>query len=288
MKMNIFCYLRTLRLLTILVISISNLHAEDISDEQIHKWEFGLGLGFLSLPHYRGSDEKAEVFAPIPYLRYSGDRLKVDREGGRFYLFNSPKVDIDLSLAFALAVDSKDNKAREGMPDLDSVIEIGPRLQFNLYESKDKDLRFRFAFPFRAAFSVDLDKVEHIGWFFAPYAQVRYYFTGWESAVSVGPTWGSEQFHNNFYEVKPQYSTATRPAYEAQSGYSGSRVSFNLSKRYEKVFVGLFMKYDDLRGATFLDSPLVKKDNSFVFGAVLSWVFYASKTYRTKEYDNEY
>lgn len=240
------------------------------------KWELGVGLGVLSLPHYRGSDQRTEYAAPIPYVRYSGKRLKVDKEGGRFYFYNGDDVKIDLSTAFSFPVDSEDNRARQGMPDIDAIIELGPRIQFNLYESDDKNLRFRFGLPLRAAVATDIGHTKAIGWVFSPYLQLRFY-SGWESAISIGPVWASEEYHDYFYEVAPEYATSTRPAYNAKAGYSGSRITITVSKRFNRLWFGFFAKYDNLNNATFIDSPLIRQNDSLMVGAALSWVFKESK-----------
>ena len=260
----------------VLFLTSTMLHAEDSSQTDKAKWELGIGVGGLSLPHYRGSDQRADYIAPIPYIRYNGKRLKIDREGGRFYFYNSEEVKVDVSLAFALQVDSEDNRARVGMTDLDNIIEIGPRIQFNLYQSEDKKLRFRFAAPLRTAYATDFSKTENIGLVFSPYLQVRYFNSGWESAVSVGPMWANEKYHDYFYEIAPQYVTGTRAAYNAKAGYSGSRLTLTMSKRFDKLYFGLFARYDDLSGASFIDSPLIKQKDSLMVGAILSWVFKTS------------
>jgi outer membrane scaffolding protein for murein synthesis (MipA/OmpV family) len=267
----------TSKIFTLFLFAISTmLYAEEASQTDKAKWELGVGVGGLSMPHYRGSDQRADYIAPIPYMRYNGKRLKIDREGGRFYFYNSEEVKVDISLAFALQVDSDDNRARVGMTDLANIIEIGPRIQFNLYQSKDKNLRFRFAAPLRTAYATDFSHTENIGLVFSPYLQLRYFTSGWESAVSVGPMWASEEYHDYFYEVAPQYVTGTRAAYNAQAGYSGSRLTLILSKRFDKLYLGLFARYDNLSGASFIDSPLIKQNDSFMVGAALSWVFKSS------------
>ena len=247
--------------------------AEENNDKHQPKWELGVGVGGLSVPHYRGSDQRAQYFAPIPYVRYNGKRLKIDKEGGRFYFYNSKDIKVDVSLAFAIAVDSNDNLARTGMSDLNHIIEIGPRILFNLYESDDKNLRFRLGLPLRTAYATDFSHTENIGVVFSPYLQARYFTTGWESAISFGPMWANEEYHDYFYEVAPRYTTATRTAYNAKAGYSGSRLTVILSKRFDKVYFGLFARYDDLTGTSFIDSPLIKQEESIMFGVALSWVF---------------
>ena len=248
-------------------------YSEEFSTKVKPSWQLGVGVGGLSLPHYRGSDQNSSYVSPIPYLRYNGNHLKVDREGGRYNFYDDKDIRVDVSLAFSLAVDSEDNRARTGMFNLGHIIEIGPRVQYKLYHSDDNNVRFRFALPLRAAYATDFSKTKNIGLVFAPYLQLRYFNTGWESAFSLGPVWASEAYHDYFYEVESQYATVNRATYNAKSGYSGSRFTFSMSKRFDKIYFGLFAKYDYLKGATFFDSPLVKQDDSLILGVALSWVF---------------
>ena len=256
------------------------IHAKD-GDEK-PQWEFGVGLGGLSLPHYRGSDQRDEYFAPVPYVRYRGNKLKVDREGGRYYFVDAETFKLDLSAAFSLPVDSDDNRARQGMPDLDAILEVGPRMQWFLWESADRRLRFRAAAPVRLA--VNLSDAGNEGWFFAPYLQLRYYST-METAFSVGPMWASEKFHDYYYQVDNQYATVGRPAYDAKAGYSGFRFTLTNSQRISKHYWwGGFVRYDLLSGAEFEDSPLVKQKDALMLGFAISYIFNPVKEYYTDPY----
>lgn len=240
-------------------------------------WEFGLSLGLLSVPHYRGSDQRAEYAAPVPYVRFRGNRLKVDREGGRYYFLDNKKLKLDLSAAFSLPVDSEDNRARQGMPDLDAILEAGPRLQYYLWHSKDQRLRLRLAAPLRMA--VNLSELENEGFLFAPYFQVRYY-SFMETALSLGPMWASEKYHDYYYQVDSQYATASRPVYDARAGYSGFRFTLTNSHRLSKHYWwGGFLRYDRLDGARFEDSPLVKQKEALMLGFAFAYIFNPVKAY---------
>ena len=50
-------------------------------------WELGVGLAFLQLPDYRGSDENRLYLLPYPYFIYRGDIVQVDQErvSGRIF-----------------------------------------------------------------------------------------------------------------------------------------------------------------------------------------------------------
>lgn len=242
-------------------------------DETGPRWEFGVGVGGLSIPHYRGSDQRHEYIAPLPYIRYNGERLKVDREGGRFYFIERDRFKLDLSATFSFPVDSDENTARQGMPDLDPVFEIGPRLQWSLYESDDTNFRVRAALPLRLGIATDLSHTETVGFFAAPYLQLRYY-SGWETAFSAGPMWASEDYHDYYYQVDPQYATSTRPVYDARAGYSGFRFTLTTSRRFDNTWwLGIFMRYDNLSGAVFEDSPLVRRDDALMFGLAFAYIF---------------
>lgn len=276
MKKLLFPFL----LLTAAVISNHSKAEETITK---NKWEFGLGLGGLSIPHYRGSDQRDEYVAPVPYVKFHGNRLKVDREGGRYYFYNGEEMKIDLSAAFAFPVDSEENRARQGMPDLDAILEVGPRLQWFMWESDDQRLRLRLGAPIRLA--INLSDAGNEGWFFSPYFQVRYY-SNMETALSIGPMWASEKFHDYYYQVDSQYATPTRPAYNATSGYSGFRITLTNSQRISKHYWwGGFLRYDSLSGAVFEDSPLVKQNSAFMAGLAISYIFNPVKEYYTDPYE---
>ena len=240
--------------------------------EEYGEFEFGLGPGWAQIPHYRGSDQDATYVIPLPYVRYYGKRLRVDREGGRFYFIEQPVFKLDLSASFAPPVDSSDNRARQGMDSLDLVFELGPRIQLDFYESGDGFFKFRAALPLRAAFATNGNRTENIGYVFSPYIQFRINY-GLESAFSIGPMWANEAYHDYFYEVRPDQARADRPAYNAQSGYSGSRITFTTSYRWRDYWFGMFLRYDRLNGAVFMDSPLIKQQDSLMVGLGVTWVF---------------
>ena len=76
-------------------------------------WELGLGVGAVSFPDYRGSKNQAAYVLPAPYLVYRGKIFKADRSGVRGVLFDSDRVQLNLSLAASLARSSKDLEEHE-------------------------------------------------------------------------------------------------------------------------------------------------------------------------------
>lgn len=244
-------------------------HAQQ--DNSTH-WDLGIGIGGLSIPHYRGSDQRQDYAAPIPYVRYEGKRLHVDREGGRFYLYQGKRWWLDLSVNVGFPVDSRDDRARQGMPDLYPVFEVGPRAQFKLYSNAQDTLQLRLAIPLRLAIATDIRHNRSLGPVLSPYLQLRYN-RQWSLSLSAGPLFAGETYHDYYYQVDPQYATATRPAYDARAGYSGSRISLSASRIFhQRYWLGIFLRYDTLTGAVFADSPLVKQNHSFTAGVAFAWI----------------
>ena len=51
-----------------------------------------------------------------------------------------------------------------------------------------------------------------------------------------------------------------------------------LSKRFPKYWVGGFVRYDNLNGAVFEDSPLVRQKSYLAGGLAITWIFGESST----------
>ena len=237
-------------------------------------WEAGAGVAVLDFADYRGSDERQTLVLPIPYLVYRGEFLKADRESIRGQLYKDDRLDLHLSVNGSIPVDSGDNSARRGMPNLDPTLEIGPNLTVMLLRTDTTHLNLRF--PLRAVIATDLSHVRDEGWVFQPQINVDFYDRfpgpGWNLGFAAGPLFGDKQYHNYFYGVAAQFATPQRPAYEAHSGYAGMQWIAALSKRYPSYWVGGFVRADTLSGAVFEASPLVRQKDSYAVGFAFAWV----------------
>jgi outer membrane scaffolding protein for murein synthesis (MipA/OmpV family) len=239
-------------------------------------WEAGAGAAVINLPDYRGSDEQQTYVLPIPYVIYRGERLKIDRQRVRGLLFATELAELDLSVNGSVPVKSRDNRAREGMPDLDPTIEIGPSLSVALYRSATKRMSVELRLPLRAVIATDFGSAHHSGWLFHPHINVDLkgvIATGWNLGMFAGPLFGSERYHDYFYGVAPAFATPARPAYDAKGGYSGAQFITGVSKRFQNYWFGAFVKADSVHGASFVDSPLVKRKFAVSGGIAVAWVF---------------
>jgi len=244
-------------------------------------WELGIGLSALSFPDYRGSDESSFFVIPLPFVVYRGTFLKADKDGIRGKFFDSDRFELNGSVGASVPVSSNDNSARQGMPDLQPTVELGPSLDIHLWRTEDRRYKLDLRLPARAAVTV-MGGMDYVGWEFSPrlVLDVSDFAgnTGLNLGLLAGPMYGSERSHDYFYSVAPQYATADRPAYDAEAGYAGSQVLVSLSKRYPKYWLGAFARWDSLNGAVFAASPLVRQENYFAAGFAIAWVFKESST----------
>jgi outer membrane scaffolding protein for murein synthesis (MipA/OmpV family) len=252
---------------TLLAIAcITTLQAE----ESKPLWELGVGLVGLNFPDYRGSKHQRNYLLPLPYLIYRGERLKVNREGLRGLLYDSEHIKLDISLDGGVPVESDDNTVRGGMPDLDPMFEIGPSLKILLAKNATSKLSLRL--PVRAAFATDFTYIDHEGWLFHPQLGLDAFVDTtrhWKFGIAVGPLYASRDYHDYYYGVAH--------AYAAKGGYSGTRLAMSLSWQRDRLQFGAFLRYDDLHGTAFEDSPLLEQDHSFMAGFAIGWVLVRSQ-----------
>jgi MipA family protein len=238
-------------------------------------WEIGIGVTALYFPDYPGSGQSSPYVLPFPYFVYRGEILKADRDGIRGIFFDSDRVEFNVSVGASLPVNSDDNAARQGMPDLEPTVEVGPSVDINLWRTSERRYKLDLRLPVRTAVTVR-GGMDDVGWVFSPRLNLDIVdvggLTGWNLGLLAGPLFGSERNHDYFYSVAPQYANADRPAYDAAGGYAGSQFLMALSKRYPKYWVGAFARLDSLAGATFADSPLIEREYSFSAGIGLAWV----------------
>ncbi len=238
-------------------------------------WELGAGMSVLSFPDYRGADESRLFAIPIPLVVYRGTFLKADKDGIRGSFFDSDRIDLNVSVGASVPVSSDENSAREGMPDLQPTVELGPSLDLTLWRSRDRRYTLDLRLPVRAAVTV-MGGMDYVGWEFSPRVVLDVSdvagITGWNLGLLAGPIYGSERSHEYFYSVAPEFATADRPAFEAQHGYAGSQFLVSMSKRYPKYWLGAFVRWDSLDGAVFVDSPLVRQEDYFAAGVAFAWI----------------
>jgi MipA family protein len=249
-------------------------------------WEFGMGVGGIAFPDYRGSDEMQVYPVPLPYGVYRGKFIKTDRDGIRGEIFNREYVELSMSVNGSIPVNSDDNEARRGMPDLKPTLELGPSLDVHLWKASDASMKLDLILPVRVPVTLETSP-RSIGWVFAPRLNLDVQnfagMAGWNLGVGGGLVLADEKYHDYYYSIAPRFVLPTRPAYDADGGYSGAYAMLSLSKRFPKYWVGAYLRFDSLHGAAFDDSPLVRQDYALSGGIGIAWMI--AKSQRDVEAD---
>lgn len=241
----------------------------------VPQWELGIGVSTLALPDYRGSDRTRYYGLPFPYATWRSERFTADRSGLKAELMDRGRLEIDMSLAASVPVSSRGNAARAGMPSLNPTLEVGPQLVATLWRSSEGSRSLRAQFPLRYVFTVSRD-MHDAGLTFNP----RLVFDiqnvaghhGWNLGVVGGPMFGSRRHHDFYYSVDSAYERGDRPVYRASGGFGGFQLTLALSKRFTHHWFGGFIRADWLDGATFEDSPLVRRRQNVAAGVAFSWI----------------
>lgn len=243
-------------------------------------WAVGFGAGFVSFPDYVGSDERRLWPLPLPFVRYDSRHFKVERGGLSGVLDLTDRTHLTVSFGGSLPVSSSDNKAREGMEDLSPIAEIGPTLIYDIFYEPGGTHRLTLEFPLRSAVAVDLSDVQQVGWIANPlieYQRQQPLADGQlKFRANTGPLFNSERYSSYFYRVSDRDERPDRPAYDADAGYGGWRVSGSVSWRWHDFWFGVFARYINLNGAEFENSPLTRTRHYLMGGVGFAWIFATS------------
>ena len=238
------------------------------------EWELGAVLAALDIPLYPGTNQSKSYLLPLPFIVLRSDFLIID-EGIRAKLFHSKDVHLSLSADFGVPVNSDDSVARAGMPDLNTVLQVGPLLEITLSGARNRPHHFRFELPARLAFATDFQMVDNLGWIAEPrltYETRRPFKTGFAWQITAGLRYASEDYHGYYYDVAPAFATASRPAFQSSGGYSSFFSDVIANWREQDVIYFALLRYQNLNGAVFEDSPLIETDNYYFLGVGVTWV----------------
>ncbi len=269
-------HLPGVQLLLLILLLAPFVQADEDSDKPQQKnWELGLGLGAVAGPDYRGSDEYRSFISPIPYFIYRGKYIRSDREGVRGNFFRTDQYEFTLSASASITPETDKSTLREGMPELGSTFELGPSFNINL-SGEDFSRGWHLQLPWRAVFALGAEESGYIGSIIQPQLVYRTRFSEWTFSYRAGITYASNDYHNYYYSVAPEYVTAERPEFRAKAGYSGWNNNFSLSRSFShqgfQTRFAFFIRYDNIEHTDITDSPLVVEDHSVRGGIALIWV----------------
>jgi outer membrane scaffolding protein for murein synthesis (MipA/OmpV family) len=234
-------------------------------------WEAGIAAAGLSTPAYPASSQRNQRALVLPFLVYRGDVLRADRNGVGARMVHTDRFEFDLGFAGSLPASSNDIELRQGMPDLGTLIEFGPRVKMKLAEPAAGQ-RATFELPLRAVLEFN-GGVRQVGYALEPKLAYEWRAAAdWRLKSAASLVIGDQQLNQYFYGVSSAYANASRPAYEAQGGLIGSRLTVDGGKRLTPdVNIFAFARYDLYQGAANHDSPLFAQNQGSSLGMGLTW-----------------
>jgi outer membrane protein len=248
------------------------------SSAQELKWELGAGLAAFDIPLYVGSAQNKQYLIPVPYVKLKSEYLEIG-EGVRGFLFTSPTMRLDISADAGVPVRSEDSAVRQGMPNLNTVLQLGPSLEITMSGSRTGLNELRLEFPVRVALATDIKNTENAGWVFEPrftYEGRREHKQGIAYAATFGLRYATRDYHAYYYDVDPVFATPQRPAFASDKGYSGLITNLIASWRDDDVLYWATLRYRNLNNAAYENSPLVEVKDYYFFGVGVTWIFATS------------
>lgn len=255
--------------------------AKDFELESKPLYEFGMGGGGGYLSDYPASDQSHWRGLPFPYFIYRGAIFKTDRRRGtRAKILSTQTYEFALSGSGSFPAHSDENTARNGMPDLDWIWEIGPRL---IVELGDPNWMWHPSvhIPVRTVFSTDLSSMQSQGFSLTPSFKIeRYDLFHRNSRLSLELTLNfmDQTLGKYFYEVNTNYVRVDRPLYMAKAGYMGTdfQIAFvHPIGESVRTFSGLNVSY--FGGSVNDNSPLFRSLWGIDVSIGLIWVIGKSK-----------
>lgn len=237
-------------------------------------WEAGAFVGGITTPAYPASSDRTGRVLALPYVIYRGDVLRIDRGNVGARVVHTDDFELDVGFAASLPANSQDVAVRNGMDDLGTLIEFGPRMRATVARPAPGS-RIRFDLPLRTVIEVN-NGIRNQGFAMEPELtfEVRDFYDGWRLSTGASLVIGDSRLQNYFYGVPAAVVTPARPAFEAQAGLLATRLSVSAAKSISPdVRVFAFMRYENYAGAANRASPLFVQTSGTAAGLGLTWTF---------------
>jgi MipA family protein len=259
---------------------VADIAAAEPDDQPL--WEIGAVAGGGWLPDYPASSQNHTRVLALPYAIYRGEIFRVGERGAaRGIVYDDQRIEIDLGLDAAFAVDSDDNNAREGMPNLDYLLELGQRVRYRFLPEPDGH-ELDASLAVRGVVSTDFANWRYQGVTINPAVSYRVRplpEKEFRLVATLSPFWGVDGLNKYFYEVKPRFERDDRPAYQADNGYIGTELNLGATWgpwERVRVFGGVQLGYWE--GSANEDSPLYREDFTVAVGGGLRVALFRSES----------
>jgi outer membrane protein len=252
-------------------------------DDSKPLWEMNVAAFGRYGPSYPASEDSQFNFVPLPFPVYRGKILRVGDSTEKpvtTRIFRRDRIKLDFDFGLNFPVDSKDVDARTGMPDLDLLVEAGPELELQFVKAPTDISEMFLSLQLRGAYSFDgLDPT----WrgvvastelkYIRPLNSERT-----ELIVRLIPEWGSTDYMDFFYSVAPEFTTPDRAAYDADSGYLGTKLAFSIKHEFTDTFqLRSGIRFGFYQGASNEDSPLFTQDTTTAVYVAFLWKVWESE-----------
>jgi outer membrane scaffolding protein for murein synthesis (MipA/OmpV family) len=243
--------------------------------EPLPLWEIGAVAIAAYQPAYPGSDQDLARLRILPFGIYRGSLLRADGNGIGLRALHTPRWEWDVSGSGSFGSSANKVDARRGMPNIGTLVEIGPAVKINLGDLVDASREPRLTqleIPVRAVFDVS-HQFDHDGWTFEPrLSHTAWTGQGFSLVVSASTLFGDRRLNHLYYGVDTPYATAGRPAYDAKAGLIATRLNASLRHRISPTLrMQYFAQFETVRGAANEASPLVRSKQDAGIGVSLIW-----------------
>ncbi|MBX6421170.1 MAG: MipA/OmpV family protein [Nevskia sp.] len=244
-------------------------------------WELGIAGAVGTVADYPASDRYRVRALPFPYFVYRGRVFRSDESGARVRASWRQNWELEVSGSASFATHSSGSGPRAGMPDLDYLLELGPKLKYRFARPEPTAAWF-LELPLRAVISTNgHSRLDYRGLTFSPDLGARQrglFGTRWNGYFDLGPEFASGRFQDYFYQVDPIYARPGRPAYDAHGGYFGARLELGVNRPIARgVHVFFYSRLEDYHGAANAGSPLFQTHFGYTGFVGLSWSFLRSR-----------
>jgi MipA family protein len=241
-------------------------------------WEVGIFPFGVAQPAYPGAEDRASQVLALPYIIYRGKYLRADRGSIGVRAIKTPRMEADIGFSASLGSSSSDSEARQGMADLGTMVEFGPRLKINLGDISNGQSDSRILLPLRGVFDIT-DHFHARGISFEPqWVMDTHLPRNWLISTNLGVLFGDKKLTDTFYGVAPGEATPTRASYTARSGLIALRAGLIASHSFTPdVKLYNYLRLDSVAGAANHDSPLVRRDSGWTVGIAIAWTLARSE-----------
>jgi MipA family protein len=243
------------------------------------RWELGAFALGVSQQAYPGADRQISRLAVLPFFLYRGDVLRVDQGTAGVRALHTDRWDLDIGFAGNFGSRASEVPARQGMPEIGTMVEFGPRVKWRITAPGETWLggTVRMDLPLRAVFDVSNDFARK-GLSFEPELMyARRTKGGMVYNTTLSAVVGDRRLNDTFYGVAPAFATADRPAFVAQSGLISLRLNASFAKPINRDWrLFGFARVETVKGAANAASPLIKQTNGATAGIGLAYTWMRS------------